>query len=57
MNTISPKVATTAIAGAAVAIIVWAAGQWGHVTIPPDISAALTTIVGAVVGYSTPHPS
>ena len=48
---ISPKVAGTALAGAIVTIGVWALGNFAHVTLPPDVTAALTVIVGFLTGY------
>jgi hypothetical protein len=54
---ISPKVGGAAIAGAIVTIGVWALGTYAHVTLPPDVTAAATVIVGAVTGYLIPHSS
>ena len=55
MNNISPKVAGGALAGAIVAIGVWALGNFAHVVLPPDVTAALTVIVSTITGYLVPH--
>jgi len=48
------KVTAGAGSGAAVVILVWALGQFG-VVMPPEIAAALTTIVSLFAGYFTPE--
>jgi len=53
---VHPKV-FMATAGAAITIlVVWIAGQF-HLTIPPEVASAFTTVIGAVVGYSAGNPS
>jgi len=59
MNNISPKVVAgaggTGLAGSLVIILLWAF----HINPPTEVTAALTTVVGALVGlltgYMTPH--
>ena len=52
---ISPKVGAGALAGATVAIGVWAVQQFAHVTLPADVAASATVIVTALVAYCVPH--
>ena len=51
---LNPKVATSGLAGAIVFLGVWALGNFGHVTIPPEVSSAATVIVASIVGWATP---
>jgi outer membrane lipoprotein SlyB len=32
-------------------ILVWALGAFTHVTVPPEIAAAIGSVVGNVIGY------
>lgn len=54
MNGISSKVGFSAAAGAATAVLVWIAGLLG-LDIPSEISAAITTLIIATVGYLVPE--
>jgi hypothetical protein len=48
------KVTAAALAGAIATILVWILHVAG-VDIPPEVSAALTTVLAAVAGYLAPH--
>jgi hypothetical protein len=48
------KVTAATLAGAIATILVWILHLAG-VNIPPEVSAALTTILAAVAGYLAPH--
>jgi hypothetical protein len=51
------KVSVSALAGAIVAVGVWAASTFWKVTIPAEIAATMTVIVSAFVGYMVPEAS
>jgi hypothetical protein len=48
------KVAASGAAGAAVSVLVWILRQVMAVEIPPDIAAALITLLMFAVGYAVP---
>lgn len=48
-----PKVVATGIAGTVTAIIIWLLSAFAHVEIPAEIGAAITTVVGFLIGYIT----
>jgi hypothetical protein len=48
------KVAVSGAAGAAVSVLVWILRQFMAVDIPPDIAAALITLLMFAVGYAVP---
>lgn len=48
-----PKIAAAGIAGALSVVVVWAAGQFTQVDIPPEVASAMTTIVSFIAGYLT----
>jgi hypothetical protein len=48
------KVTAAAVAGAIATILVWILHVAG-VDMPPEVSAALTTVLAAVAGYMAPH--
>ena len=48
------KVTAATLAGAIATILVWILHLAG-VNIPPEVSAALTTVLAAVAGYMAPH--
>lgn len=52
--TLPASTVTTALAGALVTLVVWAAKQWGHVDLPPEIASALTVVVTVLVAHFTP---
>jgi len=54
MPTISNKVVASTLSGAVVTILVWAIELFG-VTVPGEVAAAMTTVVGGLAGYITPH--
>lgn len=49
------KVATAGISGAIVAIIFWLVGLVSDVEIPPEVAAAVTTIVAFALSYLVPE--
>lgn len=51
----TPKVAWSAVAGAATVIIVWACGNFWKVVIPPEVAAAITLVIQGLTGYLTPE--
>jgi hypothetical protein len=55
MNSISPKIAVSALVGALVTVCVWVVQSVWHITIPGEVGAALTTIFSGVAGWLTPH--
>jgi hypothetical protein len=46
----NPNASTTAVSGAGVTVAIWLAASLGA-DIPPEIAAALTTVVGAAILY------
>jgi hypothetical protein len=51
------KVTVGILAGAIVTVLIWAL-RFVHVTVTPEVAAALTTIVSFIISYLTPpHPS
>ena len=48
------KVTAAALAGAVATILVWILHLTG-IDIPPEVAAAITTILAAVAGYLAPH--
>lgn len=51
------KVTATVLAGAIVTILVWAVHQFANVSVPPEVAAALVTVVSFLVGYFVPAAS
>lgn len=49
----NPKVAAGGAAGAAVTVIVFVAGQLG-LEVPPEVAAALVTLISTGAGYFKP---
>lgn len=49
--TIDPKVAATAMAGAATIVLVWLAHAALGLEVPGEVGSALTVLLGGVVGY------
>ncbi len=52
---LTPKVATGALAGALSVILVWIIGTCFHVTIPPEVASAFTTLISGVSSYFAPR--
>ena len=51
------KVTSSGAAGAFVLIVVWALDDYADVQIPPEVAAALTTLLSFAAGYLTkPKP-
>lgn len=48
------KVVAGALAGALSIILTWAVKQYGHIDIPGEVGAAITTVLSAVVSYMVP---
>lgn len=49
----SAKTGLTVIAGAVVTVLVWIA-TLNNLEVPPEVAAAVTTIIAGVVGYFVP---
>lgn len=49
-KTPQPKVVAGGVAGAAVIVLVWAAGQL-NVELPPEVAAALVSVTSFVASY------
>ncbi len=49
------KIIAGAIAGAVTTILVWVAQSFGHTTIPPEVAAAITTLITVITGYMVPN--
>lgn len=54
MNGISTKVGFGAAAGAVTVVLVWVASLFGLI-IPAEVSAAITVLITAVVGFLVPE--
>jgi putative flippase GtrA len=52
-----PKVAAAGIAGAATTILIWILNSLLGVEVPPEVAAALATILAFLAGYFTPQQS
>ncbi len=52
-SVLHPKVATTALGGALATVILWVLSSTGH-SAPPEVAAAIVTVVGFLAGYLTP---
>lgn len=50
-----PKVAAGLIAGWVTVIIVYSLQQWGHVSLPSVVSAALTGLIAFGAGWLAPN--
>ena len=48
------KVAASGIAGALSVVLIWAARQFAHTEVPPEVASAITIILAFLVGYITP---
>lgn len=53
---LSPKVTVGLAAGAIVTVLAWVLSETASVDLPPEVSAAVTTIVMAAVGYLKRDP-
>lgn len=49
-----PKVAAGAIVGAITVILAWIAQTFAHVTIPAEISSAITTVLSGAAAWWIP---
>lgn len=52
----STKTGLTVIAGAVVTVLVWIA-TLNHLEVPPQVAAAITTIIAGGIGYFLPAKS
>ncbi len=53
-NGLHPKVAFAGLSAAVMTILLWGLSTYAKVSLPPEVAAALTGIVGTVVGYVAP---
>lgn len=53
----SAKVTAAALAGALTAVVVWIVTATSGVDVPPEVAAALTTILAVAVAYLVPDRS
>ncbi len=53
-NAPSPKITSVAVAGSLSALLIWALGQVG-LSIPPEIAAEISVLIGAFVGWAVPN--
>ncbi len=51
---LTPKAASAGVAGAFTIILVWIIGLF-HVTVPPEIASAITTIISFLAAYLAPR--
>lgn len=49
------KAVAAGAAGAATIILVWVLGQFAHVSVPPEVASAFTTLIASGATYLTPH--
>jgi uncharacterized membrane protein YjjP (DUF1212 family) len=49
------KVTAATLAAAITTIVVWILHSAAHVDIPPEVSAAIATVLVGVAGYLAPH--
>ncbi len=54
MTSLTPKVATGALAGAVSVIVVWIISKFG-MDVPPEIASAFTTVISAGSSYFAPR--
>ncbi|ASU81398.1 hypothetical protein CDO52_26935 [Nocardiopsis gilva YIM 90087] len=54
MSRVDAKVARPTLAGALATVLVFAAGLAG-VEVPAEVAASAVVVLGAVVGYFSPH--
>jgi putative flippase GtrA len=52
-----PKVAAAGIAGAITTIVIWILNSLLGVEVPPEVAAAITTVLAFLAGYFTPQSS
>jgi putative flippase GtrA len=50
-----PKVAAAGIAGAITTIVIWILNSLLGVEVPPEVAAAITTVLAFLAGYFTPQ--
>lgn len=48
-----PKVVAGGIAGSVTAVLLWVLSEYGGVVLPPEVAAAVTTIIGFAASYLT----
>ncbi len=51
----SNKASASGLAGAVVTIVIWGVNAAWGVTIPAEVAAAITTVVGTVLVWLVPH--
>lgn len=47
------KVAAGGAAGAITILLVWAAGEFASITVPPEVASAFTTVISFLAAYLT----
>lgn len=50
------KVIAGTLGGAASTIFLWLLSYYGGIDLPPEVAAAVTTIIAAIVAYLVPEP-
>lgn len=55
MQTPSTKVTTAALAGAVVAVLLWAAQRFAGIEVPAEAEQSLVVVVGFVLAYLVPE--
>jgi putative flippase GtrA len=55
MNNVTPqpKVIAGGIAGAITVVLLWVLGTYAGITVPQEVAASLTTIIGFAAAYLT----
>lgn len=51
---ITPKTSAAALTGALTVVLIWVVGLF-HVTVPPEIASAITTILSSLAAYLAPR--
>lgn len=49
------KAVAAGLAGALTIIIAWVMSQFFHITLPPEVATAFTTVLSTGAAYFTPH--
>lgn len=51
----STKISAASIGGALTAIVLWGVNHFTGVDVPPEVAAAITTVVAFLLGYFIPE--
>ena len=49
------KIVSVALGGAAATILIWVIKTYGKVDLPPEVAAAVTTIIVSILGWAVPN--